>query len=648
MFQRIPTRATSLVLVLLVSAVVPAQQPPRPDEGIPPAFKPILESRKTTLVSVMGSQAWKHGARVDAVAVSPDGKQGVSGGLDGAVLLWDLATGETIRTLARNDDNWIQDLAYFPDGRSILVARSFRMLEVIDAATGATRRTIDPGTPHLYRAALFPDGKRVAAAPQGYPVCIVDLADGKPCRTLAGCAADQRVECLALTPDGRRILVGTDKTLDIFDVDSGRQLRSIEGFGQYVASIAVTRDGTRCLAGSGDGTVRLLDLESGTEIRRIEAHSSRVEAVAFTHGDTRAFTGSDDSSFALFDLGNSGQIWREQGPAIRRVVVTPDGKAAFTASMNDGVMLWDLETGCPRGKVSGHQMELTSLWVDDDRTVTGSPDGTIRIWNARGREERKLIRGHGVFTFAGVQEGPLLAIADHDRGIALFDLGTDQESWLQDSGGTQVLEADPKCRKVIGVNGDRRLTEWKLAEDGPARVLARLPEMPSFSVKVEPTAGVALVFSRDSNGSLDLWDLATGKPKATLRTTIGNGSFYPLAISPDGNRAVTSNRLLRGIEVLHGEDLVLWDLEAATPLQRYTGHEGRIVAACLTPDACRIISASEDRKVRIFGTECPDLVDQIDLGLVNDRPRSLALSRDGRTLLVGTARGIALRFEIRP
>jgi hypothetical protein len=60
-----------------------------------------------------------------------------------------------------------------------------------------------------------------------------------------------------------------------------------------------------------------------------------------------------------------------------------------------------------------------------------------------------------------------------------------------------------------------------------------------------------------------------------------------------------------------------------------------------------VISASEDRKVRIFGVDSPDALDQIDFGAVGESPNALALSKDGRSLLVGTSRGVALRFELR-
>src|SRR5206468_2094682 len=107
-----------------------------------PAFTSLRQSQTSKLVCVMGSQAWKHGGPVDAVALSPDGTKGISGGAEGAARLWDLETGACIRTLIAGTA-WIQDVAFFPDGKRVLVAKSGRRLDVIDVKSGATKRSID-------------------------------------------------------------------------------------------------------------------------------------------------------------------------------------------------------------------------------------------------------------------------------------------------------------------------------------------------------------------------------------------------------------------------------------------------------------------------------------------------------------------------
>lgn len=170
---------------------------------------------------------------------------------------------------------------------------------------------------------------------------------------------------------------------------------------------------------------------------------------------------------------------------------------------------------------------------------------------------------------------------------------------------------------------------------------------PFIQIAVQPSAKMALVSSGNPS-ELELWDLTTGKMTKSLGETGINDGCRPFAISADGTRAVTGHMNFRGA-LRRGStpELILWDLTTGEVLQRYAHHKHVVIAACLSPDGKRIISASADRTIRIFKTDSPEQIDQIDLGAVNDVPNVLNLSQDGRTLLVGTTRGIALRFELR-
>lgn len=634
-----------LILVCLAFGADQPQQQPLDISDQPKAFKKVQKSRLCELVSVMGRQAWKHGGPVRTVAVSPNGKTGVSGGLDGEVHEWDLATGECTRTLVTGD-GWIEDLAYFSDGKRVLVSRMGGPIDVINPDKTDVKQTISIPVHHV---ALLPDEKQVIAASHQYPISLIDLVTERTIRTFDSDQAGRQISSLAVTPDGKQLLVGCQNAIDIFSINSGKQLHSIDMFAQYVASLRVSKDAKRCLAGGGDGTVRVINLDSGEQERVIKAHQSRVEAVAFTHGDERAFTGSDDYSFALFDLKDGEEIWRKHGPAVRCVDMTPDGTGAFTGSIHHGVMLWDLETGAARGKISGHAMEVASLAFLDNKTVTGGPDGTIRFWDMNGRVSTILQRGYGRSTFVAARDTKTLVISEPDRGIVMFDPDTGNENLLEDSQATMTLGVSWDGNKILGLANDRVLKEWNLATGMAPQQLAKLAKAPNFAIAAEPRTNAAVVFASDARtGVLELWDLASSQVTKTLQTTGLNGFITPLTISADGTLSVTTQMLLD--EDSGGRsraELALWNLKSGKSLRRYRGHSGRVVAACLSVDGKMVISISEDRTVRIYSTESDEQIDQIDLGEVSDTPSSVALSKDAKEILVGTTRGVALRFKLR-
>ena len=59
-----------------------------------------------------------------------------------------------------------------------------------------------------------------------------------------------------------------DDTLKVWDLDSGRELRTLAGHSDYVRGVAVTADGRRAVSASDDNTLKVWDLESGTVIAR--------------------------------------------------------------------------------------------------------------------------------------------------------------------------------------------------------------------------------------------------------------------------------------------------------------------------------------------------------------------------------------------
>jgi hypothetical protein len=97
------------------------------------------------------------------------------------------------------------------------------------------------------------------------------------------------VRCVAFSPDGKRALSGShDKTVRLWDVESGRLVRTFVGHWDTVLSVAFTPDGKRALSGSDDKTLRLWDVESGRLSRTFTGHLDSVRSVAFGPDGTGA------------------------------------------------------------------------------------------------------------------------------------------------------------------------------------------------------------------------------------------------------------------------------------------------------------------------------------------------------------------------
>ena len=82
-----------------------------------------------------------------------------------------------------------------------------------------------------------------------------------------------------MTADGRRaVSASADKTLKVWDLESGAELRTLAGHSDWVNGVAVTADGRRAVSASDDNTLKVWDLESGEACARSPATPIRSVA----------------------------------------------------------------------------------------------------------------------------------------------------------------------------------------------------------------------------------------------------------------------------------------------------------------------------------------------------------------------------------
>ena len=275
-----------------------------------------------------------------------------AGSDDKTIKVWDAESGRLLRTLEGHTD-WVRAVAVTPDGRRIVSGSDDKTIKVWDAESGRLLRTIEGYT--VRAVAVTPDGRRIVSGSddgtikqvweaENGTIKVWDAESGRLLRTLEG--HTDRVKAVAVTPDGRRIVSGShDKTIKVWDAESGRLLRTLEGHTAWVKAVAVTPDGRRIVSGSDDNTIKVWDAESGRLLRTLEGHTERVNAVA----------------------------------------VTPDGQRIVSGSYDKTIKVWDAESGRLLRTLEGHTERVNAVAVtpDGQRIVSGSYDKTIKVWDAR-------------------------------------------------------------------------------------------------------------------------------------------------------------------------------------------------------------------------------------------------------------------------
>jgi WD40 repeat protein len=137
--------------------------------------------------------------------------------------------------------------------------------------------------------AFSADGKRLASAGEDKTVKVWDAQTGQEQLTLKGHA--DRVYSVAFSPDGKRIASASwDMTVKVWEAQTGQEQLTLKGHAGRVHSVAFSPDGKR-LASAGDGTVRLWDADAGQQVLALQGHTDRVWSVAFSPDGKRLASG---------------------------------------------------------------------------------------------------------------------------------------------------------------------------------------------------------------------------------------------------------------------------------------------------------------------------------------------------------------------
>ena len=522
-----------------------------------------------------------HASQVNGVAVTPNGRRAVSAYDDNTLKLWDLESGRDIRTLLGHASS-VNGVVVTPNGQRAISASKDATLKVWDLERGCEVRTLLGHASSVNGVAVMPGGGQVISASDDCTLKVWDLESGREVLTLTGHA--EAVMRVAVTRDGRFVVsASTDKTLKVWDLGSGLEVRTLQGHTDWVTGVAVTLDGARIISASADGTLKVWDFASGCELYTLEGHTAPVNDVTVTSDGRFAVSASLDNTLKVWDLG-SGREVRMLGGRPRdapRMAMTSDGRFAVSVSRSGTLKVWKLPLREHVYSLEGQASPATPVAVTPDGrlAITTSEDKTPKVWDLESGQALFALAGHtwGVTALAITPNGRLAITASPDRTLKVWDLATGDEVFTLEghAGGVTALAVTPDGRWVISASEDKTLKVWNL-ESGYERCTLAGHAGGVTAVVVTPDGRSAISASEDK--TLKTWDLETGRETNTFigHTNTVNG----VAIAPDGTFVIS---------ISDDTTLRVWDLADGRTIARLKAR-APLLNCAVAPDGCTFLT----------------------------------------------------------
>jgi WD40 repeat protein len=447
-----------------------------------------------------------------------------------------------IGTVRFRDGNSVMDVAFSPDGKT-LASVGHSSVRIWNVATGRELRRYQL-FPSFYRGAFAPDGGKLWLQTYEGLIYVWNLSAAMDSGLQPGPVKGLHPWFFALSPDGKLLVTGKEKSIRLWEIATGKELRELEGHEAAVLKAVYSRDG-KVLATSSSREIIVWDAVGWKKLARLQVSEDRGRSFNFSSltlspdGNTVAAIFYGQEYVIRFWEAATGKELRSipvNDVSPRCLVFAPDGKTIALGSQQ-GFHLWETATGKElwQSPMGGF---FTLAFSPDSKIIAGGFVFMVRMWDtATGRE--------------------ICPIPEHRQGISFLALSADGRTVITEGqtspgvpGAGASLEESPGLRYWQAETGMRLLP-------APGHD-HRFPPLADLSANGKTLAA----WSKEK--AISLWDVSTGKELGQIPY---QGEPTHCKFSPDGSRLLVGTRDPQKPPLEGDEELELYEFPSVKSRQ---------------------------------------------------------------------------------
>lgn len=426
------------------------------------------------------------------------------------------------------------------------------------------------------------------------------------------------ISCVTFSPDGKQLATSdTSGEVQIWDVATGQQQLALKADTVWTWAVAFSQNGQILATAGDDYQVKLWNAQTGACLQILQGHSNTINAIAFSPTSNLLASCGQDATIRLWAVnccsetqaktqdaacvgilqGHQGRVWS--------IAFSPDGQTIVSGSEDGTLKLWDVRTGACLKTWTGHDHWVKSVAYSADGVwiASGSFDGAVKVWQAATGTCYHTWQNHQntvtavAFCPAAPAEGRsknLLVSSSYDQTLKFWDIATGSclKTWQAHRNRIWSVAFSPGGNLLASGGEDHSTRLWDV-QTGYSCKTWKGHTNGILSLAVRPDQSLLATGHEDQ--TVKLWHPQTGEALKTLRGHTNR--VWSVAFAPP-----TANSAAPEILASASADrsLKLWNSRTGACLRTFQGHQSWVWSLAFSPTGDRLASGSYDQTIRLW------------------------------------------------
>jgi len=235
-------------------------------------------------------------------------------------------------TIKKAHNNWINTIAYSPNGRYLASGGWDNLIKIWDAQTGNCVKTLKGHQSAILDIKFSKDGKTLISSSQDETIKFWSIASGKLVHQITGHSG----WIMSISLDAKESILasgGSDETISLWDIatkqDTALEINRFLGHKDYVRSLDFSPDGNILASGGDDNKLKFWNLKTGKEIYEIEGHTSWVRSVKYSPDGKLVASAGDDQKINLWKTEKAVELMKQNAELVKKKTVSASKKITY-------------------------------------------------------------------------------------------------------------------------------------------------------------------------------------------------------------------------------------------------------------------------------------------------------------------------------